>query len=270
MKKLIKAVILLNANPVEREWIENNLIEFTSAADFNSAYAFIARKTRKTPLKPAPEVFNEIELAFPGLNISDFTLDRLCRVYCLMLIAPADKTLYFQLIEHIFLTADINEQVGVYSALPLLAWPELWEKRCAEGIRSNMAPVLEAIMYNNPYPFQNLDETAWNQLVLKAFFTEKIIRQITGLFARNHRDLALMLIGYARERRAAGRTVDPVLWRLAGPYASAQLMPDFERVMTEDSLPAKEQLAEGVFFSNFKPALLLITGAGFTLPFPIL
>ena len=63
----------------------------------------------------------------------------------------------------------MNELVALYSALPLLAYPEAWVHRCTEGIRSNIGPVLEAIMIANPYPSENLSEAAWNQVVLKAF-----------------------------------------------------------------------------------------------------
>ena len=84
----------------------------------------------------------------------------------------------------------MNELVALYSALPVLAYPEIWKMRCAEGIRSNIGHVLESIMYNNPYPMQYLDEKAWNQLILKAFFTDKDINLIPGIDKRANAELA--------------------------------------------------------------------------------
>lgn len=92
----------------------------------------------------------------------------------LLQLDATDKAKYFKTIENLFLAAEIQELVALYSSLPLLAWPELWKMRCAEGVRSNIGLVLEAIMYNNPYPFNYLDEKAWNQLILKAFLRIRI------------------------------------------------------------------------------------------------
>ncbi len=264
MRELLKKLVSLNANSEEGSWIDLHFTAFETAAIFNTVFSQISRKIRKNPITVTDELFQQVDNEFPGLIFNGFSLDRLCRVFCLSLLVATDKKTYFTVIEALFLTADLNEQVGIYSALPVLAWPELWEKRCAEGVRSNMSPVLEAIMYFNPYPFQNLDEQAWNQLVLKAFFTDKKLQNITGLFARNHRDLALILVDYARERRSAEREVDPILWRLVGPFACAGLMADFNLVINSDNKMAKKMLAEGIFKSNFEPARILVREMGFS------
>ena len=112
----------------------------------------------------------------------------------------------------------MNELVALYSSLPLLAYPESWKFRCTEGIRSNIGSALEAIMYDNPYPAEQLDEPAWNQLVLKAFFTDKHVERIVGLDKRTNRQLASILIDYVHERRSAHRQVNPQLWRLIGKF----------------------------------------------------
>ncbi len=75
--------------------------------------------------------------------------------------------------------------------------------------------MLEAIIHRNPYPAVWLDEPAWNQLVMKAFFTDKDIGQITGLERRANKNLAGILNDYARERQAAGRAINPYLWEVA-------------------------------------------------------
>ena len=97
--------------------------------------------------------------------------------------------------------------MALYSALPVLAYPEDWQFQATEGVRNNIGDVQSAIMLNNPYPADYLDELAWNQLVMKAFFTGKDITQITGLQERKNARLTHILTDYAAERRAAGRSL---------------------------------------------------------------
>jgi hypothetical protein len=69
-------------------------------------------------------------------------------------------------------------------------------------------------MLHNPYPADYFDEAAWNQLILKAFFTDKDVTQIMGLDERKNARLAQTLADYAAERRAAGRSLPPNIERL--------------------------------------------------------
>jgi len=118
----------------------------------------------------------------------------------------------------------MNELVALYSSLPVLAYPEEWKMLCADGIRSNIATVLEAIMLDNPYPAAYLDEAAWNQMVLKAFFTEKDIDRIVGLNQRNNKQLAATLFDYAQERIAADREVNNKLWSLVEKFSQSKII----------------------------------------------
>jgi hypothetical protein len=156
-----------------------------------------------------------------GAAVAGWAIDRICRVWLLMQVDSADQSVYLEKIDNLFSGASMNEEVALYSALPVLAYPGEWQKRCAVGVRSNIGPVLEAIMYDNPYPGEHLAEPAWNQMVLKAFFTDKDVRRIVGLDQRANPSLAGMLFDYARERKAAGRGVDPQLWRLTAPFPEA-------------------------------------------------
>jgi hypothetical protein len=133
------------------------------------------------------------------------------------------------------MAAEMNEQVALYSALPVLAYPEQWQRRCAEGIRSNIGMVLEAIMCNNPYPSETLEQAPWNQMVLKAFFTEKPIHQIIGLDERANKELAHILSNYAHERWAAHRSVPPMLWRCVAGFVDEEIFPDIERLASSQN-----------------------------------
>jgi hypothetical protein len=156
----------------------------------------------------------EITKALPGFDVSDWSIDRLCRVYLLMQLPDNDKELYLKKINGLFSAAEMNEQIALYSALPVLSYPDEWIHRCEEGIRSNIGTVLEAIMYRNPYPARYLSVGSWNQLVLKAFFTEKDVTQITGIQERRNTALSDTLKDYVAERLAAHRTVHPEIYKL--------------------------------------------------------
>jgi len=194
----------------------------TNSFDVNSAFAIMPRKTGKALVQVNNQYQELINTVTPGLSISNWTIDRLSRVWVLTQYQDVDQDKYFRTIENLFSTAEMNEQVALYSALPFLYYPQLWVKRCAEGIRSNIGIVLEAIMYHNPYPAENLPEAAWNQMVLKAFFTDKQVNKIFGLDNRANKELARILIDYARERHAAGREINNMLWYLVEKFVTGQ------------------------------------------------
>lgn len=159
------------------------------------------------------EVLRISEL-MPGFMINNWTLDKLSRIWMLMQLPSDHKANYVKKINSLFAAAEMNEQIALYTALPLYHYPEEWITRCEEGVRSNIGTVLEAIMYHNPYPAKFLSQSAWNQLVLKAFFTEKDVRLIVGLDDRVNEPLQLTLSDYIKERLAANRTVAPEIYQL--------------------------------------------------------
>ncbi len=122
--------------------------------------------------------------------------------------------------DKIFATADLQEAIALYQSLPLLPYPEKFKLRAAEGVRTNMTAVFQAVALHNPYPAQYLDDLAWNQMILKAFFVGTPLDSVYGLKSRNNPQLAQMLLDYARERLAAQRSVSPQLWDLVAPFNS--------------------------------------------------
>lgn len=267
MKGLLKSIIDKNTRPELLAWIENVLEKVSTPAEFYKLFALIPRKMGKELVQLEPGQAAAMELLPEGFSGYGCTIDRLCRVYLLQILPAFDKDQYQKTIENLFLAADMNELVAIYSSLPLLAHPDLWTKRCAEGIRSNIGPVLEAIMYHNSYPSRNLDQQAWNQMVLKAFFAEKQIDLILGLDARNNEELAAVLVDYAHERWAAGRGVNAQLWRLVGPFARQRYMDDFVRVYSTEPEGSKDLLTRGIMASGFLPARELAVSYGFSLTY---
>jgi hypothetical protein len=221
-QQLLLNIIKGNVSAECQNWLENIVQSSSENLAVSQAFVMAPRKTGKSFLQLSKEENALLEEA--GISyISNWTIDRLSRVWLLSILNSENPDQLYSTIDKLFLSAEMNEAVALYSALPFLAHPQIWVKRCAEGIRSNIGSVLEAIMENNPYPAQNLDEAAWNQLVLKAFFTEKNINLIVGLDQRANLQLALTLTDYARERWAAGRKVNPQLWRLVGRFINDKI-----------------------------------------------
>lgn len=127
-------------------------------------------------------------------------------------------------------TADVSEAIAFYRGLPLYARPDELEAQAAEGARSNMQSVFEAVAHRNPYPREEFDEPRWNHMILKALFIGSALAPIQGLDERANPRLAAMLLDYAHERWAAGRAVSPELWRCVGPFADAGAIADMTRL----------------------------------------
>ena len=257
VKNILAGIIRENVSPDAWSWLENVISE-TPGRQKIAAFVSMPRKTGHHLVHFTKEQEKELNSTRPNFSIHNWTIDRLCRVWLLLHFDPANKETYIDTIENLFLAAEMNELVALYSSLPLLHYPESWKNRCAEGIRSNIGSVLEAIICNNPYPSEQLSEAAWNQLVMKAFFTEKPIHQIIGLDQRANPELASMLSDYASERRAAGRPVNPQLWRCVGPFIDEKKFPGIQR--TFQSADPLEQEAAGLacYNSNYAPAKELL------------
>src|SRR4051794_6522838 len=241
LKNYIEQIIQQQVAWDNWKWMQEKVSGIDNASQFNLAFAAIPRKTGKESISITEEQVNRIQQLGTGLSIKNWTIDRLCRVWLLMHLDASKEENYIRIIDNLFLIADMNEQVALYSALPVLAYPEHWQKRCAEGIRSNIGDVLQAIMCNNPYPAEQLPQAAWNQLVLKAFFTEKPIHKIIGLDERANEELAHILSDYAHERWAAHRAVNPMLWRCVARFVDDSIFPDIERIASSEN--RQEQIA---------------------------
>lgn len=261
METLLQNIIRRHLPEGTWDWLSQKgtaIKNSTAATELNTAFAFIPRNTGRHPVELTVDESLQVEALAPGSNLSGWTIDQLCRVWLLMQVPADEEKTYHSRIVNLFNAAEMNELVALYSALPFLAYPTAWKKQCAEGIRSNIGIVLEAIMYNNPYPAQYLDENAWNQVVLKAFFTEKDINRVAGIDKRANQKLADTLLDYVNERWAAGRTVSPHLWRLVGPFINQNTMPYIEKLFASDNITESQAAALACSVSGYEPAKQLL------------
>src|SRR5690625_5566400 len=114
----------------------------------------------------------------------------------------------------------MNEAVGLYQGIPVYPWPESLKLRAAEGVRSNITTVFNAIALDNPYPKEYLEQDPFNQIVLKALFVGSPLFRIVGLEERANATLARILVEYSQERRSAGRVVDRKSTRLNSSHVA--------------------------------------------------
>lgn len=239
-------------------WLEQKTTEVANQSVLSSVFAQTPRKVGQRPVRTTDGQEKDLIRFANGFSLQGWTTDRLCRVWLLLQLSKTDEDAYVHKIESLFNGAEMNEQVALYSALPLLAYPHRWTGRCAEGIRSNIGHVLQAIMCGNPYPAAHLGEAAWNQMVLKAFFTDKPVQQIVGLDERANPELAAILLDYAHERQAAHRAVNPQLWRCVGKFVNERNFPDIRHLFQSASGSEKAAAALACCDSSYPPAKALL------------
>ena len=259
VKDIITTIIQDNLSPDAWIWLaEQRANRNQSAQQLNIAFASMPRKTGRSVIHYTRQQAEAISLVRPHFTIENWSIDRLCRVWLLLHFNSTQKDEYFNAIEKLFQAAEMNELVALYSSLPVLYYPQIWRSRCAEGIRSNIGIVLEAIICNNPYPSEQLSEPAWNQLVMKAFFTDKPIDRIVGLDQRANKDLAHMLSDYANERWAASRTVNPQLWRCVEKFIDESNLQSIRRLFRSTDVIEREAAALACDHSNYPAAKELL------------
>lgn len=257
LNTFLKSILQKNLTPEAWKWLQTEGESARTKADitrFNIAFVAMPRKTGKNSIRLSPEEETELRSLRGGLNVNGWTVDRFSRVWLLVQLKPEDKEKYIAAIENLFMNAEMGELVALYSSLPLLPYADAWSGRCAEGIRSNIGQVLDSIICNNPYPAEQLDEAAWNQLVLKAIFTEKPMLEITGLRARRNQRLAHSLLDYAHERWAAHRELNPLVWICVGPFIDSGNFSDIQRVFQSEDPAEREAVALACYESAYAPA----------------
>lgn len=260
MEDRIALIIKKNISAEAFEWLQQKAAlvqQEANAQQLNLSFTAVPRKTGKQMINARDFDLKETSI----VSIEGWAVDRLARVWLLMQVNANDKENYIRKIKALFLSAEMNELVALYSALPVFAYPEEWKFQCAEGIRSNIGLVLEAIMYGNSYPAKYLDEGAWNQLVMKAFFTDKDVNRIIGLDERANKELADILVDYAHERWAAHRAVNAQLWRLVSPFLNEDNFSDIEKIFKSKDETERKAAALACYKSDYAPAKNLLTEA---------
>lgn len=224
-----------------RDWLRAAVATLAGGGtdrDLFRVVSLVSRKLGKAALVLDDAALGQARLARPGWDPRDWTVDQAARVR-LLLAAVSDDAGFARRLDQLCATADLDELVAFYRGLPLYPDPPRHRQRAAEGVRTNMRVVFEAVAHHNPYPAEQLPEDAWNQMVLKALFVGSALDPVVGLDGRANAALARMLCDYAHERWAAGRPLSPELWRCVGPFATGPMLADLARSLGSGSAPER-------------------------------
>lgn len=194
-----------------------------------SSFSRVSRYTGKEPLKLTPDEISEAASLRSGWMPQYWSADQLARALLLLGLAEREKQEFFDKLDKLFISSDLREGVALYQSLPVLPYPDDFTDRAAEGIRTNITSIFNAIALRNPYPADFFDDDAWNQMILKSLFVGSPLYPIQGIDKRANEPLARMLVEYAHERWSAGREVSPELWRPVGPYIDKEFSDDIEK-----------------------------------------
>lgn len=198
---------------------------------FFAAFSAVPRYTGKENLELTSSDLQAADRMRRGWYPSSWSVDQAARTLLVLALPQEDMQKYLLALDQIFSTADVGELVALYQSLSLLPFPEQLRKRAAEGVRSNMTSVFNAVALHNAYPADYFDNIAWNQMILKALFVGSPLYLIQGLDRRANPELAQMLIDYARERLAAKRSVSPELWRCVRQFADAEILTEIPELL---------------------------------------
>lgn len=232
--KLIFGWLRRQAPEPSIQWLESQLEKLAnepSDRDFFITIGMAPRRLGKDDLAlRAPDLAAAAE-ARHGWDPRGWSVDEAARILVLIKAGGSGEQLV-KLFTDLCRSADVAEAIAFYRGLPLYPNPELLEPQAAEGVRSNIKGVFEAVAHGNPYPREQFDQDRWNQMVLKALFIGCSLHPIQGLDERANPDLARMLCDFAHERWAADRPVPPELWRCVGPYADGAMLDDLGKALT--------------------------------------
>ena len=236
LQALILNVLEMNLNDEAFSKIEsafNRILEGAEDWEVYSSFSGVPKYTGKETITLSKEDQQNAESIRPGWRPDIWQVDQLGRTLLVLGIAERPKEEFLDKLEKIFITSDMGEAEALYQSLPVLPYPEDLTQRAAEGVRSNITSVFNAVAHHNPYPADYMDDDAFNQIVLKALFVGSPLYKIQGLDRRANRKLAKMLIEYAHERWSAGRVISPELWRPVGPFIDENTIDEMKKVLNE-------------------------------------
>lgn len=203
------------------KWLAETLkriaAEETSTRTLFIAFSQAGRRCGRADLRLNDTDKKDAEAARHHWDPSFWSLDQVVRTRLVLAVPATDPRTWLTIMDQLFAAAGVEELVALYQALPLLPHQTLLAPRIAEGLRSNMTAVFNAVVRHNPIASEQLNDDAWNQLILKALFVNSPIARIVGAERRANKVLTQMLIDYARERYAAKRPIPADLWDAARP-----------------------------------------------------
>ena len=216
-------------NSKELDWILAKtaiVSNIETSKKFNMLFSLTSRFVSNEIIAWSPEEIKSLDTIYPGFGTTQWNKQDLTRILLMLALPPSINK---AIIESFFEIAEMKEQVVLYKGLYLLENASEFSNQVAEGIRTNMVNVFDAIASGNPFAQKYLDEEAWNQLILKSFFMDRPLYTIQNIDQGKNENLANMLQDYVKERWAAGRQVSLEIWRMITSY----LRDDIKQLISE-------------------------------------
>lgn len=237
-----------SASPEACGWLDETLAaqrEKFEQRPFYYAFSGVSRHfDKKALIEVSEDELKALDLEKPGFTVSNWDEFRLARVILLLVLGEQEAPVFLENVNALLNTADIREQVAIFSALPLLPEADELVPMAQDGLRSNITEIYDSIALNNPFPSEHFSNDAWNQMVLKSFFINRPLYRFYGVDYRANLVLAEALSNFAHERWAAGRWVSPELWRSCANFVSnPQIAEDLEQVAGTDEAGQLEAVA---------------------------
>ncbi len=206
MREKLLQILDDSTSPESMTWLRSTLE--SQSADFHERpfyYAFsgVSRHFEKN---------GAISVAV-GNPFHDWDHFRAARVLLLLVLAEQEKEIFVKTFLALLNTADLREQIALFSALPSLPHPEELLESAVDGLRSNIVDIFDSIALDNAFPKEHFSDEAWNQMVLKAIFITRPLHRVIGIEDRRNQNLAEAISDLAHERWAAGRSITPEAWR---------------------------------------------------------
>ena len=219
-KKQDQFKTIFNAQFTTKElmWLSSKIAivsQIETSSKFNVFFSLVSRFIENKTIICNDEEIETLEHIYPGFSKTTWNKQDIARV-SLMIDLPVSVNK--AVLTSFFEIAEMKEQVSLYKALYLLQNASEFKPQVAEGIRTNMVNVFDAIASGNPFASSYLDDNEWNQLILKSFFMDRKIYNIQNIDTRKNENLANMLQDYVKERWAAGRQVSLEIWRMIDGY----------------------------------------------------
>lgn len=221
-----------------RDWFAARVAEIGAGVSHDHFARLISLASRFAPrgaLAPTSEELSAAEAVLPGWNPERWSALDAARVALVLARTDLARPEGLEALEEAFRYADDRELCALYRSLALLPDGARVARRAAEGCRTNIVPVFEAVACDNPYPVTHFDDVAWRQLCIKAVFMDAPLWRVHGLDRRLSPELARMALDLADERRSAGRPVQHELWLCLGGYGGARGIESLEREMASEN-----------------------------------
>ncbi|TRZ42886.1 EboA domain-containing protein [Robertkochia solimangrovi] len=237
LEEILKSV----ASDKEVLWLQiqmEDLVEKQSTRDFYLTYTLIRQRFSDTPalLSTSDDKLDQY------LYTHDAKAYEVARILLLNFVLDADPEFFRDKVQHLIEVADRKELESFLKFLVLLPNPEEYRFTAVEALRTNISDIFDAISLENPYPALYFNEQQWNQMYLKAAFMQRPLQKIMYVEDRANAELTRIISDYAHERWAAGRTIDPMIWRPVAKFLDPTILNDIKRLINSDD-PAENKAA---------------------------